>query len=687
MSTVRQLAKQIAVICTIHQPSAEIVLMFDWLLLMRPGGEVVYFNPVQHLPRFFKEKGLGECPKDKNIADFALDQIRTLDTAVEKAKGKDEEEKKEEKNGEEGKEDEDGKNEKDQNQSVGKEGQPDEGEAVQRGTEKDNEGPHAQREQQPAEEQRGDEGEQSQPYDGQKRQKEHGQAQGEQGDGRDQQRPGRDKQQKGDGQREEGEDSGDREQQGKKQDMAKTFSSSEEGRKVQSLLKSGVYSKYKGKKPQDIDLGIDDQDGSGDRNSSRGDDEHDQQQHAEHPDKQTSDDPQPQQQRSSASAAAAARNEPQKSPSPRGSPQGGTAGSRSPAQVHGGGGKGDVGDGDDEGGANDQSQHSGEVQHKDSGDRKTSVQAAPLTPIYTQFRALLTRELNGRLRNRREWGIRVFLALFMAMVVGTVFFQLGYDNYEADERISAIFVTLLFLMFTANSFLPELFASRPMYFRETTASMYTALPSFLARTVADLPFMLLEIVILTIPICFIVGLNPQRGHSPLGWLFLGFLGVRWTSITCTYFIGTLVAMPNNANTLQATYFNLQFAFTGFLIPAPYIPSWWKWFYDLCYLRWALAFLAANESNGEEFYCDPDQRVDIPTGYNACSLSGLDPQGVPKNLNGTKCGYTCGQDVLNYYGVEGSVGWMALDISVLWGFAIFFAVAAFFALKLVNHVSR
>ena len=252
-------------------------------------------------------------------------------------------------------------------------------------------------------------------------------------------------------------------------------------------------------------------------------------------------------------------------------------------------------------------------------------------------------------------GIRIFLAIFMAMVVGTVFFQLGYDNYEADERVSSIFVTLLFLMFTANSFLPDLFSSRPMYFRETTAVMYTALPSFLARTVADLPFMFLEIVILTFPIYFITGLNPQRGHSPLGWLLFGFLGVRWTSITCTYFIGTLVAMPNNANTLQATYFNLQFAFTGFLIPAPSIPRWWKWFYDICYLRWALAFLAANEENGEEFYCDTNQRVDIPIGYSACSLQGNDPAGVPKNLNGTKCGYTCGQDVLDYYGMSGSVG--------------------------------
>jgi ABC-type multidrug transport system permease subunit len=415
-----------------------------------------------------------------------------------------------------------------------------------------------------------------------------------------------------------------------------SFADSEEGKKVLGLLDKGVYSTYRGQKPDDVEI-----DQSHERSLLRRDDRADAaEQHNEN--KTTTV---------------------QKKLSPTSEKQ--------------------------EAGNDRYAVRSGRQQHGQEEGKQMGVQiyAEPLTPLHVQFRVLLLRELLGRLRNRRNLGIRIFLAFFMALVVGTVFFQLGYDNYEADERIGAIFVTLLFLMFTSNAFLPDLFSSRPMYFRETTAGMYTALPSFLARTLADLPFMLLGICILTIPIYFISGLNPQRGHSPLGWLMLGFLAVRWTSINCTLLIGTVVVLPNSANMLQATYFNLQFAFTGFLIPAPSIPSWWKWFYDLCYLRWALAFLAANEANGEEFYCDLDQRVDIPMGYSACSLQGEAQDGILKNLNGTKCGFTCGQDVLDYYGVSGSLGGMALDISVLWGFAAFFALAAFLSLKFINHVSR
>jgi len=34
------------VICTIHQPSAELFFMFDRLLLLKAGGECVFFGPL-----------------------------------------------------------------------------------------------------------------------------------------------------------------------------------------------------------------------------------------------------------------------------------------------------------------------------------------------------------------------------------------------------------------------------------------------------------------------------------------------------------------------------------------------------------------------------------------------------------------------------------------------------------------
>jgi len=72
MLAVRKLANDISVVCTIHQPSSTVLALFDSLLLLEPGGKVAFYGPMLELPQYFAEVGLGQCPADQNIADFAL---------------------------------------------------------------------------------------------------------------------------------------------------------------------------------------------------------------------------------------------------------------------------------------------------------------------------------------------------------------------------------------------------------------------------------------------------------------------------------------------------------------------------------------------------------------------------------------------------------------------------------------
>ena len=76
MKAVRELAKEIAVVCTIHQPSAEIVNMFDGLLLMQSGGRVAYFGALTELPAYFAAQRLGQYEEGHNKGDFALASIK-----------------------------------------------------------------------------------------------------------------------------------------------------------------------------------------------------------------------------------------------------------------------------------------------------------------------------------------------------------------------------------------------------------------------------------------------------------------------------------------------------------------------------------------------------------------------------------------------------------------------------------
>ena len=65
----------VPVICTIHQPSADLFLMFDWLLCLKPGGQTIYFGPLgdngSTVLQYFSRYGQ-HCEPGKNPADFVL---------------------------------------------------------------------------------------------------------------------------------------------------------------------------------------------------------------------------------------------------------------------------------------------------------------------------------------------------------------------------------------------------------------------------------------------------------------------------------------------------------------------------------------------------------------------------------------------------------------------------------------
>jgi len=77
-----------AILCTIHQPSAELFQAFDRLLLLGKGGKTAYFGDIGHnsttLIRYFENNGSRACDSDENPAEFMLDVIGAGATATSK---------------------------------------------------------------------------------------------------------------------------------------------------------------------------------------------------------------------------------------------------------------------------------------------------------------------------------------------------------------------------------------------------------------------------------------------------------------------------------------------------------------------------------------------------------------------------------------------------------------------------
>ncbi|KAL0955420.1 hypothetical protein HGRIS_001666 [Hohenbuehelia grisea] len=74
-----------AILCTIHQPSAELFQVFDRILLLRKGGETVYFGDLgpnsATLINHFEANGARQCKPDENPAEYMLEVIGAGATA------------------------------------------------------------------------------------------------------------------------------------------------------------------------------------------------------------------------------------------------------------------------------------------------------------------------------------------------------------------------------------------------------------------------------------------------------------------------------------------------------------------------------------------------------------------------------------------------------------------------------
>ncbi|KAG2131012.1 ABC-2 type transporter-domain-containing protein [Suillus clintonianus] len=87
MTFLRELADNgQAILCTIHQPSAELFQVFDRLLLLRKGGQTVYFGDIgdksSTLLEYFERNGAPHCDENANPAEYMLDTIGAGATAT-----------------------------------------------------------------------------------------------------------------------------------------------------------------------------------------------------------------------------------------------------------------------------------------------------------------------------------------------------------------------------------------------------------------------------------------------------------------------------------------------------------------------------------------------------------------------------------------------------------------------------
>jgi ABC-type multidrug transport system ATPase subunit/ABC-type multidrug transport system permease subunit len=234
--------------------------------------------------------------------------------------------------------------------------------------------------------------------------------------------------------------------------------------------------------------------------------------------------------------------------------------------------------------------------------------------LVRQVYELSIRFYRNNLRDKPTLRSRFGVSTLIALLMGTLYYQSSYNQKGAANRVSLMYLSVMFPMMSAMAKIPSLISSRQLYFREKNSQMYSPFAYYLGRILGDLPYVIMESLIYTAVLYWLSGMRGDYYGSHYGMYLVCFFIVRSTGIAFVELFSGLTPEGESASSITATSFTIFQLFAGFLIKKSNIPTGWIWMHYLSMMKYSIGFLVANELDGLAFSC--------PNNDGAISLTGL-----------------------------------------------------------------
>jgi len=232
---------------------------------------------------------------------------------------------------------------------------------------------------------------------------------------------------------------------------------------------------------------------------------------------------------------------------------------------------------------------------------------AAVNPSFcTQLFLLVRREVRSMMRNYRTLLFRLFLCAALSAGTGWLFAgsgSRGNGTGECGDDFSAAQCTTDFqahygavsslaiqaLMGAAQPTLLSFPQERPTFLREYASNQYGVVPYFIAKTLVELPVLLVSTLIILLVNYWLIGLE---GSFPLLVLVLWGLGLA--SSSTSFLIGSSVGSAQQAIQLAPLTLFPQLLFSGLLLPISKIPVSLGWLRWVCPLKYAIDLVTVVE---------------------------------------------------------------------------------------------
>ncbi|XP_074275947.1 pleiotropic drug resistance protein 1-like [Silene latifolia] len=217
-------------------------------------------------------------------------------------------------------------------------------------------------------------------------------------------------------------------------------------------------------------------------------------------------------------------------------------------------------------------------------------------PFIVQTMACLWKQNWSYWRNPMYTAVRFLFTTAIATMFGTIFWQLGGKIRKSQHLFNAMgsmYAAVLFIgVQNASTVQPVVSVERTVFYREKAAGMYSALPYAFAQALIEIPYIFVQALVYGVIVYAMIGFE-WTATKFLWYFFFMF----FTLCYFTYYgMMTVAITPNHhvAAIIAAAFYGIWNLFSGYLIPKPKIPIWWRWYYYICPVSWTLYGLVASQ---------------------------------------------------------------------------------------------
>uniref|UniRef100_M4CDF3 ABC transporter domain-containing protein n=2 Tax=Brassica campestris TaxID=3711 RepID=M4CDF3_BRACM len=225
-------------------------------------------------------------------------------------------------------------------------------------------------------------------------------------------------------------------------------------------------------------------------------------------------------------------------------------------------------------------------------------------------------------RTKQLFLARTMQAVVAGLGLGSVYTRLKRDEEGVAERLGLFAFSLSFLLSSTVEALPIYLRERRVLMKEASRGSYRISSYMIANTIAFVPFLFVVSLLFSIPVYWIVGLNPSV-HAFSFFVLCVWLIILMAS-SLVLFLSAVAPDFISGNSLICTVLGAFFLFSGYFIPKEKIPKPWMFMYYVSLYRYPLESMLVNEywSLRKECFSGGDMGC-LMTGEDVLRKRGLD----------------------------------------------------------------